>query len=103
MHRFLYGIPIEIKLRPDPHLPALEIRFTLSNGQLANHVCDLTYQFNEAFMSFNKSTIGYSVQAGGAGCVLVGAVLSVHHAAIAACLLAGSAALYIGKRIRSGI
>lgn len=56
----------------------------------------------EAFMSLNKSTIGYSVQAGGAGCVLVGAVLSVHHAAIAACLLAGSAALYVGKRIRTG-
>jgi hypothetical protein len=53
-------------------------------------------------MRFNKSTSGYSVQIGGAGCVLVGAVLSVHHAAIAACLLAGSAALYIGKRIRSG-
>lgn len=53
-------------------------------------------------MPFNKSTSGYSVQIGGAGCVLVGAVLSVHHAALAACLLAGSAALYIGKRTRSG-
>jgi hypothetical protein len=53
-------------------------------------------------MSLNKSTVGYFVQVGGAGCVLVGAILSVHHAAIAACLLAGSAALYVGKRIRTG-
>lgn len=53
-------------------------------------------------MTLNKSTVGYTVQIGGAGCVLVGAVLSVHHAAIAACLLAGSVALYVGKRIRSG-
>jgi hypothetical protein len=53
-------------------------------------------------MSLNKSTVGYSIQIGGAGCVLVGTILSVHHAAIAACLLAGSAALYMGKRIRTG-
>jgi hypothetical protein len=53
-------------------------------------------------MSINKSTLGYSIQIGGTGCVLVGAVLSVHHAAIAACLVAGAAALYVGKRIRTG-
>jgi hypothetical protein len=53
-------------------------------------------------MTFTKTSIGYAVQAGGAACVVVGGVLSVHHAAIAACLLVGSAALYVGRRIRTG-
>ena len=52
-------------------------------------------------MSVSKTTLGYAVQLGGAGAVIVGAVLSFHHAAIAASLLGGAAALYIGKKIRA--
>ena len=52
-------------------------------------------------MTVTKSTLGYAIQVGGASCLIVGAVLSVHHAAIAACLLAGAAALYVGRRIRT--
>lgn len=53
-------------------------------------------------MTINKSKLGYSLQIGGAGSLLVGAVISVHHAAIAACLVAGAAGLYLGKRLRAG-
>jgi len=53
-------------------------------------------------MTFTKANLGYAIQIAGAGCVVVGAVLSVHHAAIAAFLLAGAAALYVGRRIRTG-
>ncbi|MFZ0738982.1 MAG: hypothetical protein WAM96_17940 [Candidatus Acidiferrales bacterium] len=53
-------------------------------------------------MAANKTTIGYAVQLGGAGAIIVGAALSLHHAAIAAALLGGAAALYVGKKIRTG-
>ena len=52
-------------------------------------------------MSVSKKTLGYAVQLGGAGAIVVGAVLSVHHAAIAAAILGGAAALYIGNKIRA--
>jgi len=52
-------------------------------------------------MSVSKKTLGYAVQLGGAGAIVVGAVLSVHHAAIAASILGGAAALYIGNKIKA--
>jgi hypothetical protein len=51
-------------------------------------------------MSVTKSTLGYALQLGGAGSLIVGAVLGVHHAAIAATLLCGAAAVYVGAKIR---
>ena len=52
-------------------------------------------------MSASRSTIGYIVQLGGIGAVIVGAVLSAHHLPIAAAFLGGAAAFFIGKKIRS--
>jgi len=49
----------------------------------------------------SKATLGYFVQLGGIGAIVVGAVLSVHHAAIAASFLGGAAAFYIGEKIRT--
>lgn len=52
-------------------------------------------------MSISKSFIGYAIQLGGVGAFVVGAILSVHHAAIAACFIGGAAAVYIGKKFHS--
>jgi hypothetical protein len=52
-------------------------------------------------MAVNKKTVGYVVQLGGIGAFVVGAVLSVHHAAIAAAFLGGAAAYYVGEKIRA--
>ena len=52
-------------------------------------------------LSVSNKTIGYIVQLGGIGSLVVGAVLSVHHAAIATAFLAGAAAFYIGEKIRT--
>jgi hypothetical protein len=52
-------------------------------------------------MSTGKKTVGYLVQLGGVAALVFGAVLSLHHAAIAACFAAGIAAFYVGKKIRA--
>jgi hypothetical protein len=52
-------------------------------------------------MSASKATIGYGVQLGGIGSLVVGAVLSAHHIAIAAAFLGGAAAFYVGEKIRT--
>jgi hypothetical protein len=52
-------------------------------------------------MSASKTTVGYAVQLGGIGAVVVGAVLSAHHAAIAVAILGGAAAFYVGEKIRT--
>jgi hypothetical protein len=52
-------------------------------------------------MSASKSTIGYAVQLGGIAALVLGAVLSAHHAAIAAAFLGGAAAFYVGEKIRT--
>jgi hypothetical protein len=52
-------------------------------------------------MSASKTTIGYIVQLGGIGAFALGAVLSFHHAAIAASFAGGAAAFYVGKKIRA--
>ncbi len=48
-----------------------------------------------------KRTIGYVVQLGGVAAFAIGAVLSVHHIAIAACFIGGAAAFYVGRAIRT--
>jgi hypothetical protein len=59
--------------------------------------CDTKF-FKGAFMSASKTTIGYVVQLGGIGALVLGAVLSVHNAAIAAAFLGGGGGvLYWGK------
>ncbi len=52
-------------------------------------------------MTATKKTIGYLVQLGGIAAMTLGAVASVHHAAIGAAFLGGAAAVYVGKRIRT--
>lgn len=52
-------------------------------------------------VSTSKTTIGYAVQLGGIGAMVVGAVLSAHHVAIAAAFLGGAAAFYVGEKIRT--
>jgi hypothetical protein len=52
-------------------------------------------------MSASKTTIGYIVQLGGIAAFALGAVLSFHHAAIAAAFVGGAAAFYVGKKIRT--
>jgi len=52
-------------------------------------------------MNASKKTIGYIVQLAGIAACAVGAVLSVHHIAIAASFVGGAAAVYVGKKIRA--
>lgn len=52
-------------------------------------------------MQISKTTIGYLVQLGGVGAAAAGAVLSLHHAAIAICFLTGAVAFYVGEKVRS--
>lgn len=52
-------------------------------------------------MTLSKQSIGYIVEIGGLGALGVGVALSIHHAAIAACIVAGAGALYVGKKIRA--
>ncbi|MGB6199251.1 MAG: hypothetical protein WA871_05830 [Candidatus Acidiferrales bacterium] len=44
--------------------------------------------------------IGEIVELAGFGAFIAGGVLSIHHYAIAACLVGGAAAVYIGKKLR---
>ena len=55
----------------------------------------------ELHMTASKTTIGYIVQLGGIGAFALGAVLSFHHAAIAASFAGGAAAFYVGQKIRA--
>jgi len=52
-------------------------------------------------MSASKTTIGYIVQLGGIAAFALGAVLSFHHAAIAASFAGGAVAFFVGKKIRT--
>ncbi len=45
--------------------------------------------------------IGLIVEICGIGAFLAGAVLSIHHYAIAACVVGGAAAFFIGKKLRA--
>jgi hypothetical protein len=64
-------------------------------------VLDVPVFQKELQMSASKTTIGYIVQLGGIGAFALGAVLSFHHAAIAASFAGGAAAFYVGKKIRA--
>jgi hypothetical protein len=66
------------------------------SGEVAEKFSGRTEQ-----MSASKTTIGYAVQLGGIGALVLGAVLSAHHIAIAAALLGGAAAFYVGEKIRT--
>jgi hypothetical protein len=55
----------------------------------------------ENAMSESKNNIGLIVQLGGIVAFAAGAVLSVHHIAVAAFFVGGAAAFYVGKKIRS--
>jgi hypothetical protein len=52
-------------------------------------------------MTANKSTIGYFLQIGGIAAFTLGAIFSVHHAAIDAAFVGGAAAFYVGEKIRT--
>lgn len=52
-------------------------------------------------VSTKNKTIGYAVQLAGIAAGIAGAILSLHHAAIAVCFLSGAAAFYIGEKIRT--
>jgi membrane protein YqaA with SNARE-associated domain len=47
------------------------------------------------------ASIGLIVELAGAAAFLGGAVLSVHHYAIAACTVGGAAAYFVGKKLRA--
>jgi len=47
------------------------------------------------------TTIGYIVQLGGIASFTLGAILSVHHIAIAASFIGGAAAFYVGEKLRT--
>jgi hypothetical protein len=51
--------------------------------------------------TISRTTLGYIVQLGGIGAFAVGAVLSAHHALIAAAFAGGAAAFYVGEKIRT--
>jgi hypothetical protein len=44
--------------------------------------------------------IGEIVELAGLGAFIAGGILSIHHYAIAACIVGGAAAVYIGKKLR---
>jgi hypothetical protein len=52
-------------------------------------------------MTESRNNIGLIVQLCGLGAFGVGVVLSIHHIAVAAFFVAGAAAFYVGKKIRS--
>jgi hypothetical protein len=52
-------------------------------------------------MAANNTNIGYFVQLGGVAAIVVGAILSIHHMAIAAAFVGGAAAFYVGEKIRA--
>jgi hypothetical protein len=44
--------------------------------------------------------IGEIVELAGYAAFIAGAILSIHHYAIAACIVGGAAAVYLGKKLR---
>ena len=44
--------------------------------------------------------IGEIVELAGFGAFIAGGILSIHHYAIAACIVGGAAAVYIGRKLR---
>ena len=50
--------------------------------------------------STEEQKIGQIVELAGFAAFVAGAVLSIHHYAIAACIVGGAAAVYLGKKLR---
>jgi hypothetical protein len=51
--------------------------------------------------TFSKQSIGLYVQIAGAGAFLAGVILSLHHYATGISLIAGAAAFFVGKKMRT--
>jgi len=49
----------------------------------------------------STKSLGQYVQLGGIGAIICGAILSVHHYAIAVCIIAGAAAYTIGEKMKA--
>jgi len=49
----------------------------------------------------STKNIGQYVQLAGIGAIVTGAILSVHHYAIGACILIGAAAYYVGSKLKA--
>jgi hypothetical protein len=49
----------------------------------------------------STKNIGQYVQLAGIGAIVAGAILSVHHYAIGACILIGAAAYYVGTKLKA--
>jgi hypothetical protein len=49
----------------------------------------------------SSQSLGQWVQLAGAGAFIAGAILSLHHYSIGVCFVAGAAAFYVGKKMRS--
>ena len=56
---------------------------------------------SSASSAAHYASIGLIVELAGAAAFLGGAVLSVHHYAIAACTVGGAAAYFVGKKLRA--
>jgi hypothetical protein len=54
-----------------------------------------------ALAAAKKQVIGQWLEAGGAVAFACGVVLSLHHAAIVACLAGGAAAYAVGRKLRA--
>jgi hypothetical protein len=55
-----------------------------------------------AVTSISASKLGTIVEIAGAAAFLVGAVLSIHHYAIALLTIGGAVAFFVGKKLRGG-
>jgi hypothetical protein len=49
----------------------------------------------------SSHSIGQYLQLAGIGVFLAGGVLSLHHSAIAVCFIAGAAAFFLGKKLKT--
>jgi hypothetical protein len=52
--------------------------------------------------SISATKLGVIVEIAGAAAFLIGAVLSIHHYAIALLTIGGAAAFFVGKKLRGG-
>jgi hypothetical protein len=53
-------------------------------------------------MSISANKLGTIVEIAGAAAFLIGAVLSIHHYAIALLTIGGAVAFFVGKKVRGG-
>jgi hypothetical protein len=66
-----------------------------------NEIMSTTPSPTTAASKTGSQSIGLYVELAGAGAFVAGAILSLHHYAIGACFVAGAAAFYVGKKMRS--